>query len=1241
MVSDLIKNVVSAYLYGGNTPLNLVSDALIRSDLTTSTVSINAAAFMTQSAGRFATPSQFNVVQKFFAESTSLTTGSYTLSQIMNNLGISATKAVIGIDQKEYSSGADYLDRVFVFNNTNFEIENNTALRFVVDANGTRHIQNLKIIPQTDNFDFNAGDSMTGALNNAIRPFLDPNDVINNPGLGRKVNLTFTGAITPDADYTRQEYINDVLFISNERGSSSQALLLGPSMAIALNELWDTGTTRFLDSNNRPILYGTNAADVLSEKSIEDVYKNGSTITGIGVNFIEDLLTYRDNGVVLISGKGADKLTGGSKDDCLLGGADNDTLVGGDGNDKLAGSDGADSLIGGKGNDILSGFWISDLGAAPSAGDMGEDIADYSKAAAGIKIDFTKTGSQINDGDGGVDSIYSIEKIIGSGKDDTLVYSEAIQTISSVFTVDAGGGKADTVDFSKYTKAVTYTLNGKIGITETDNFENIIGSRQADKLTGDGNRNVITSGGGNDTLAGGASVDVFNITGGGSVTVNDSGEGDWLFINGKLVAGEVREWNGSLDFPGTGNIGIYKLDYDGAGTLKVTGDGATVTLKNWTTGDYGLRLNFVSPLVIDLQKNGLSLTSFESEGTFDIDGDGFAEFSGWVTSFSNSSGGVTGDGFLVVDKNNNGLIDNVTEMFGENGGTTAWSKLQSYDSNKDNVVNNQDINWGNIKIWCDLNQDKWTDSGELFSPESLSVKGFNYKNDGYFEDDFSITSGNIIDGRSTWIHADGSKGYLYDVFFQVEEQYGNYVGSDLKKSPPIDMGVFSSYPIVRGTGHFLPSYYAIKQDPALRALFDNLKNFNLSSTSDEAEAVISTILKRWAHKDGVDPGSRGPNVDARELSTFEYYYGIDDPATNVVRPKYHSWDYDDQLTWQQADKFDGRWLDFISVMKSNLLVTTAYAKIFPNAYYDYTTFQNNFNDSIEAVATRAKALAPVDPLQASYFWSGILSLALEGKKYGLTFEGGTQYFNADLQKTLSAAAGPNVYVTEFNKVLGPTETQAYAGYKFEFHSFYFVGNSLDNTLGGGYYGDCLQGGAGNDSLNSGWTNDSSGDTLLGGVGNDTLFIRDGGPSFMGSALTIGDGGDGNDIIDCYGINNRLIGGSGNDTITDDSGANTIIGGTGVDVLTGGAGNDIFIFSALLDSSKSAFDRLTDFDLSGDDKIDLRGLGFTGFVSGAATGTKLGVTYDATANKTTIVGVSDFKLVLDGHPTIDATDFVFA
>ena len=65
--------------------------------------------------------------------------------------------------------------------------------------------------------------------------------------------------------------------------------------------------------------------------------------------------------------------------------------------------------------------------------------------------------------------------------------------------------------------------------------------------------------------------------------------------------------------------------------------------------------NVIDPLIIDLGKDGFDIEQLENGTHFDLDGNGFAERMNWTRK----------DGFLALDLNGNGVIDNGGELFGD------------------------------------------------------------------------------------------------------------------------------------------------------------------------------------------------------------------------------------------------------------------------------------------------------------------------------------------------------------------------------------------------------------------------------------------------------------------------------------------------------------------------------------------------------------------------------------------------
>ena len=153
-----------------------------------------------------------------------------------------------------------------------------------------------------------------------------------------------------------------------------------------------------------------------------------------------------------------------------------------------------------------------------------------------------------------------------------------------------------------------------------------------------------------------------------------------------------------------------------------------------------------------------------------------------------------------------------------------------------------------------------------------------------------------------------------------------------------------------------------------------------------------------------------------------------------------------------------------------------------------------------------------------------------------------------------------------------------------------------------------------DGVNTSITGANFNDTLIGGTGNDTLS-----------------GGFGS---------NSISGGAGNDQLNGGgtSSNDTLIGGLGADTLFGGTWYDQFVYTNVNESTNVLTDRITDFTIN-DDLFDMRTLGFTGIVAGAASGTTLGYTNNGT--DTTIVdSTGTFRIILTGVRDIYGGSILF-
>jgi hypothetical protein len=124
------------------------------------------------------------------------------------------------------------------------------------------------------------------------------------------------------------------------------------------------------------------------------------------------------------------------------------------------------------------------------------------------------------------------------------------------------------------------------------------------------------------------------------------------------------------------------------------------------------------PIVIDLQGDGFHFSGLEDAVWFDIDGDLIPDEIGWTAAGSL-------DGFLVLDRNGNGIVDDGGELFGNatplgSGGNAAngYEALAELDrsengGNEDGRIDQADEQFRRLRIWLDLNHDGRSTASEL------------------------------------------------------------------------------------------------------------------------------------------------------------------------------------------------------------------------------------------------------------------------------------------------------------------------------------------------------------------------------------------------------------------------------------------------------------------------------------------------------------------------------------------------
>jgi hypothetical protein len=167
----------------------------------------------------------------------------------------------------------------------------------------------------------------------------------------------------------------------------------------------------------------------------------------------------------------------------------------------------------------------------------------------------------------------------------------------------------------------------------------------------------------------------------------------------------------------------------------------------------------VSPIVLDLDGNGVSTISAAQGVSFDLMGTGTRSQVGWV-------GG--NDGLLVMDRNGDGQINDGRELFGaatlnEQGQRVGngYAAMALEDSNHDGVLNKLDAHWDQMRVWVDGNHDGKTGAGELKSLDSLGVGELSLAHTSGSASD----NGNLLGLVGSYKSTDGATHDMADVWF--------------------------------------------------------------------------------------------------------------------------------------------------------------------------------------------------------------------------------------------------------------------------------------------------------------------------------------------------------------------------------------------------------------------------------------------------------------------------------------------
>ncbi|WP_415904501.1 hypothetical protein ACMXYW_14345 [Neptuniibacter sp. QD48_55] len=142
------------------------------------------------------------------------------------------------------------------------------------------------------------------------------------------------------------------------------------------------------------------------------------------------------------------------------------------------------------------------------------------------------------------------------------------------------------------------------------------------------------------------------------------------------------------------------------------------------------------PLVINFSGQDAELSTDTIE--FDIDSDGELDT---VHRLDDSSG------YIALDKNNNGAIDNGNELFGAQSGN-GFKELAAYDDDKNGFIDEGDAIWDQLRIWVQHDDG----SSSMFT---LADKDIGALYLGYSRTDWELSAGQHSDEMAGKIRATG------------------------------------------------------------------------------------------------------------------------------------------------------------------------------------------------------------------------------------------------------------------------------------------------------------------------------------------------------------------------------------------------------------------------------------------------------------------------------------------------------
>ena len=790
-----------------------------------------------------------------------------------------------------------------------------------------------------------------------------------------------------------------------------------------------------------------------------------------------------------------DELYGQGGNDTIHGGEGNDTIDGGDENDTLYGDNGDDYIDGGNGVDMIYGGADDDILYGGNHTDMiyGNAGTDRIYGEGGDDFLYGNAGDDLIEGGDGDDTIY--------GDDKNYAYNNGNDFISGGAGDDRLYGEEGD---DKYIFAYGYehdTIFDKLGKNRVHFDDIVIDSIILEYETVGKEKNL-------------------------NIKVKDSKD--------VLTIRRFDETKDHFTFSFVDCDDRYKIsDEDGLHFEKFPpehsgGSSSGSRLidimrhdqMSHSSGDYNRAGNAQpprDPLIINANRDGkIETIGLDKEVFFDLDANGFAENTAWAGK---------NEGFLALDLDGSGFIENGRELFGDETykadgikATSGFDALSQYDENGDKIIDENDTIYDQLLLWIDSNSNGFSDKGELISIKDADIKSISVEFDEIMGESDPET-GVKVTHKSSVSFNEGDPVEISEHWFDV---------STVESKDLHDFGDGSSMTGVDSFGSIMTLNNAIMADTT-GELMTMVETFKHSSDFIEKRILIKKILYFLGDVNEIAPDSRGGNIDARDLAVIERFMDVDFVGVNGSNPN------------STAASILRNVFDELEALYYNLLDSETMS----GSYFELLNLYKDANEKNildYSIATEELTTGEADEEVA-------VELAMFIKCFDSIY--GTRYLNAFVSDLLAIKPEykeslDNVYV---NIILGNDDSTTLNGTNNPDIIFAEAGN---DTVNAGNGNDKIYGGDGNDRLNAGSGNDvayggTGDDTVNGDAGDDLIYGEEGNDTL--------NGGSGNDTIYAGEGDDYIYGGNDDDYIEGGSGDDHLYGGNGVNTIYGGASND--------------------------------------------------------------------------------------